>query len=60
MPIDINLFREDQGGMPGLVIESQRRRFVVEPSKQVLGFISLTQERRKGSKLCSDDTIMIH
>lgn len=27
MPIDINLLREDRGGNPALVKESQRRRF---------------------------------
>jgi len=27
MPIDINLLREDRGGNPEMVRESQRRRF---------------------------------
>lgn len=38
MPIDINLLREDRGGNPELVKESQRRRFAsVELVDQVRG-----------------------
>ena len=47
MGLDINLFREDKGGNPELIRESQRRRY--QPVEAVDEIIDLDNEWKKGS-----------